>query len=388
MSTSNENRIWTGPFILVLMITLFNGGIGMMTTPLVTEFALSVGADLTMASTTAGVMSLVSLFVCPFAGLLTDRVNRKKLLIYCNIGYAVCLAFHAAAANIVMLLICRICTGFFFSIISVTIIAFSSNYIPKKRMAEGLGYTSVASVIAQAAGPGLGMYLMDHYSIKTAFMAAAAVAVGCILILAALPHQEEEKKTVRRKIEFKDIFASEFVYFMLLAALFSGGNGLLTTYLKTIARERSIANISLFYTVYPLVMLVLRPSLGKLQDRIGVYRIVIPAILFAALGMVSVGFGHTITVMLFASVCKAFGQGSGTPSLQAHAVKKLDRSRSGVAVSTIQIGQNLGNALAPIAGSFVVTAYNFETMFSMYAILIVAAGFVLLYAQNRREQRK
>lgn len=45
-------------------------------------------------------------------------------------------------------------------------------------------------------------------------------------------------------------------------------------------------------------------------------------------------FGATLVVMLLGSLCKAFGQGAGTPSLQAYVVKKLPAERAGVASST------------------------------------------------------
>jgi len=41
----------------------------------------------------------------------------------------------------------------------------------------------------------------------------------------------------------------------------------------------------------------------------------------------------------------------------------LDQSQSGVAVSTIQIGQSLGNSIAPVLGSFLVEPFGYQTMF-------------------------
>ena len=126
---------------------------------------------------------------------------------------------------------------------------------------------------------------------------------------------------------------------------------------------------------------------GKLLDKKGVYFLMIPSVIFAAAGMLCIGFGATLVVMLLGSLWKAFGQGAGTPSLQAYVVKKLPAERAGVASSTIQIGQNLGNAVAPILGSFVVSAFNYEIMFAGAGVVILVVGLLLLGLQYRKEQK-
>ncbi|MBQ3271833.1 MAG: hypothetical protein IJH44_01115, partial [Solobacterium sp.] len=64
----------------------------------------------------------------------------------------------------------------------------------------------------------------------------------------------------------------------------------------------------------------------------------------------------------------------------------LDRSRTGVATSTIQIGQNIGNAVAPVIGSFFVRSYGYAGMFSGYGVLLTAAGWLILFLHYRRDK--
>jgi len=84
-------------------------------------------------------------------------------------------------------------------------------------------------------------------------------------------------------------------------------------------------------------------------------------------------------------VFKALGQGNGTPSLQAVVVKTLDKSRAGVASSTIQIGQNVGNAVAPIIGSFFVKSFGYEPTFLGAGGMILGIGMLLVVLQRRKE---
>ena len=72
MSTTNKEPIWTVRFILVIIMAMFSGLAAQLTYPLVARFSLTLDPDITLAGTIAGLMSLMSLFVCPFAGLLSD----------------------------------------------------------------------------------------------------------------------------------------------------------------------------------------------------------------------------------------------------------------------------------------------------------------------------
>ena len=77
-----RDTIWTKSFVLVMILNFLCGVVGMMTLPLVLEYAKEIGAGLTLASTAASLMSFVSLVICPFAGYISDRFDRKKILFY------------------------------------------------------------------------------------------------------------------------------------------------------------------------------------------------------------------------------------------------------------------------------------------------------------------
>lgn len=384
-----KEHLWTKPFWMLLAITFLSGGAGQMTIPLVAKYAIDLGADLTLASTASGLMSMVSLFVCPFAGSIADRVSRKWILIFADLGYAICLFGHALCTSVTALVIMRLMTGVFFSVISVTNVAFSSDFIRKERMGEGLGYVALASIVAQAYGPLAGLWLLDVGGFSASFVGAGLACIICVFVIFFMPcHEELKNRKVPKKVSVKDLYAVEFTAFMLMAMLFSSGNGLVSTYLKLIAEERAIANISLFFTVYSVFMIFLRPFTGKIVDKIGVFVILIPSFIFAAAGMIFVGIGSSLGMMLVAGAFKALGQGSGTPSLQAHCVKTFDKERAGVATSTIMIGQNVGNAIAPIIGSFFVGSVGYNGMFCGAGVIILLLGFMLILIQYKVEKKR
>ena len=372
---------------MLIAINFGSGVAGYMTVPLVAKYVMTFGADITTASAVSGILSLVAMFMCPVAGVLSDRINKKKLLIITEAAYAVCLGLHAFARSLIALLLLRAVTGIFFSLSNVLTIAYASSYIPKSRMGEGLGDFGLVVPLVQAAGPSIGLGLRDSIGYGAVFTGAAIAALAAMICVAVLPYNAPEPSGQKKTLKFNDIFAVRFIWLMLLTALFSSANGLISTYLDILASERSITNISIFFTVFSVVLIIFKPLTGKLLDSRGMYLVIIPAVVFAALGMFFVGIASSLWVMLIAAVCKALGQGAGTPTIQAHAVKMLDKSHSGVAVSTIQIGQSLGNSIAPVLGSFLVKPFGYTTMFCGFGGIILVAGFLFLILQARREKK-
>lgn len=372
---------------MLIAINFGSGVAGYMTVPLVAKYVMTFGADITTASAVSGILSLVAMFMCPVAGVLSDRINKKKLLIITEAAYAVCLGLHAFARSLIALLLLRAVTGIFFSLSNVLTIAYASSYIPKSRMGEGLGYFGLVVPLVQAAGPSIGLGLRDSIGYGAVFTGAAIAALAAMICVAVLPYNAPEPSGQKKTLKFNDIFAVRFIWLMLLTALFSSANGLISTYLDILASERSITNISIFFTVFSVVLIIFKPLTGKLLDSRGMYLVIIPAVVFAALGMFFVGIASSLWVMLIAAVCKALGQGAGTPTIQAHAVKMLDKSHSGVAVSTIQIGQSLGNSIVPVLGSFLVKPFGYTTMFCGFGGIILVAGFLFLILQARREKK-
>lgn len=360
-----------------------------MTFPLVASFALDLGAELTVASSIAGIMSLIGMFMSPVAGVLSDRMNRKRLLLATELLYALFLLGHAFATTIPFLVFLRAGTGVFFTINSVLTTAYASEFIPRDRMGEGLGYFGLVMPLAQAVGPALGLALRDAMGFGAPFIAGSISTVISFACVVILPYEAKPAgpNAKQHSLKLNDLFAVEFLSLMLLATLFSSANGLATTYLDILATERSIPNISLFFTAYAVALVFTKPLSGKLQDKKGLYFVMIPAVVFAALGTFLVGIAFSLGMMVLAAVCRAFGQGAGTPCLQAHTVRTLDASKAGVAVSTIMIGQNLGNALAPIGGSFFVESFGYEGMFCGVGVATLFIGMLLLLWNYLREKR-
>ena len=98
--------------------------------------------------------------------------------------------------------------------------------------------------------------------------------------------------------------------------------------------------------------------------------------------MIAIANSYALPLLLAAAVLKALGQGCGSPAIQAESVKILGDKRSGVAVSTCLIGQNIGNAIGPIIGNQLIVSYGYTFVFYTMAALMMMGLLLFRFCKN------
>ena len=382
-----SSGLWNRSYIVLLLTGTCTAIASYMTTPIISKYIVSLGYALPVAGGIASIMSIAALIARPFSGVLSDRYNRKAILFFSTVLTGITMGLCGVVGNVYLLAVVRTIHGLAFSFMTVANMALASSLLPSAKIGEGMGYLGLSTIIASAAGPGLGLFLSDRFGyLPCFFIAMCFLLVGALATLTIPYHQDSSDTKVKRRFSISNLYAKELTLYMLLLALFSCGNGLVSTYLAIIGEERGVANIALFFTVYALVVLMTRPFAGRLLDRRGLSVILYPSFAIASFAMVLVGAASTLWIFLLAAVLKAIGQGAGSPSIQAYSIKLLGKERAGVASSTCYIGQDIGNGIAPIIGGFAASALGYDKMFYGYAGLLLVLGTALYTIQCMMER--
>jgi MFS family permease len=381
-------------FILLIVISLITSfGYNMLST-LVSSYAIEFGSNLTVAGTIAGVFSLAALFSRPFSGYASDILNRKKLCVASTVLIAIAMLGYIAAPGTGTLLLVRIIHGIAFGISGTANLALVSEYIPDKNMGQGLGYFGLGQVMAQVAGPSLGMYVKDIYGYKTLFLIIALITMAAAIVLTiglryaktVATHSDDRASRdaaedgpspkKRGRISLDGLIARECIAYALIGGLFSLGNGIINSFLVLIGSERSIIGISLFFSVNAIVLFLMRLTVGKIIDRAKLLLIVNISLLFCASSMAITGLTASLAVMMVAAVLKAIGHGSGQIALQSACIRKVSPAKVGVATSTFYIGADIGQGLGPIIGGGISDRFGYSAMFCAVAALMAASTLI------------
>lgn len=382
-------KLWNKWYITILLLSMVNHVASQLITPIVSKYAMSIGATMATAGTIVGLMSLAAMFARPFAGLSSDRINKKLIIAVTGAVTGVCMYLYAASKSVEMMAAVRFVHGISFSFSTVALLAFNTMFIPKDKIGEGIGWSVVTTTLATAMGPNLGLWLVDHFGYKACFAAAAIGTIIPNLCFLVVPNRQEPHVPGKSaKFNVNDFISLQIFPFALLTGLFSCCNGIVNSFLALLGDERGIKGVGVFFTAYSVILIVTRPITGKLYDQKGIKFIMYPSVALAALSMLLLGKATSTWIVLLAGVLKALGQGTGAPSIQAHCLKKLGRDKAGVVSSTCYMGNDIGNTVGPAIGGLIASRAGYGSMFITIAVSVIVIGWPLLFFKTRYDEHK
>ena len=371
IASDAPKTLWNRNFVAILVFGFLTGTAGQMVGPLLSKYAISLGAPLALASSLVGLISGIAAFLRPFAGAAADRMNRKHLMVFSLLLYITAYAGYLLFPYIPAIVVCRILQGAGSSTLGIARVAFATEFTPKERMGEGVTLSSFGVVISQALGPGLGLAISDRWGFQACFIIALVSSTIGVLLIAALPYRHKPVEHPRRP-SLSDMISPQIIPYGILGGMLSLITNMASSFVTLIGDERNIEGVSLFFTTYAVLAIILRPITGRLLDRYGLSVQIYPAFVFASLCMFLLGSAQSLAMILLAAVCKTLSQGIALPSIQGSIIKRLGREHAGVASATILLIQDLFNWTAPTIGGFIATAHGIPTMFYWFS------GFVLL----------
>lgn len=387
---NSTNKLFNRTYLLLTLVNLITAfGFSMIAT-IVSSYAVSLGAGLTLAGTLAGIFSLSALVIRPFSGMALDILNKKNMCIFSTILICVSFFGYSFAHNIPVMLFFRVLHGMSFGISSTALMALVSEYIPKERLGEGLGYFGLGQIISRICGPYIGIVIKDRFGYQNLFIIISILTILAVILLFKVKVEKTEYQSIKKigaVIRFENFIVKDCIVYALVAGLFSLGSGITSSFLVLLGEERGIVNIALFFSVNAIVLFILRFMVGRFIDRFSLSPIVMISLLITGVSMFMIGISTGISMILFAAVLVAIGQGTGQLSLQSACIKKVDTAKIGIATSTYYIGADIGQGLGPMIGGKISELYNYKMMFYLTAMLMLG-GIIVFIAYQNYDKRK
>jgi len=265
---TGPTTLWNRGFLMILVFGFMTGTAGQMVGPLLSKYTISLGASLALAGSLVGLINVVAAIIRPIGGAAADRLNRKHVMIFALVLYALAYTGFLLFPAIPAIVICRILQGAGASLLGIARIAFSTEFIPKDRMGEGITLNSFGIVISQALGPGIGLAISDRWGFQACFLIAVICNALGIIIISTLPYKPT-KIAEKRRLQLRSLIEPKIIPYGILSGMLSILTSMATTFVPLIGDERGIPNVALFFTTYAILALILRPVTGRLLDRYG-----------------------------------------------------------------------------------------------------------------------
>lgn len=337
------------------------------------EFVISgilpdVASDLGVSSGRAGLLvTAFALAFClgsPIAAVLTDRVDKKRVLVGGLLVFAVANAFMAVAGHIELALVLRIVAGLAAAAVSPTAMAIAGTRAPSGSEGRYLAVATAGLTVALFTGVPLGAWIGQAWGWRSTFamiaVVTAVVAVLSAVLTPAVPGNEPTSLSVRLAP------VRNWKILSLVLAMFLCGAGGLTfyNYLGATIEEHldgTAGNVTWTLLLVGLVGIVAVFGGGALTDAKGprIGRLVIVgghALALLAVGLYFVlGGGFGVLFLLLVSVWSLFSWAL-SPAMQA-SIMSVDPQHAmlsaSLGISGLYGGAGVGAAVGgPLLDSF------------------------------------
>lgn len=368
-------KLWTRDLVLIILVNLCVFTNHIMSLSTFPFYIQSLGGSEAVAGICAAAFAFVAVIIRPFVGWWLDNGVRKVALVVGLLLLGAAPLGYVFVPVLSMSIAFRMLHGIGLSFSNSTTATVASDVICRPRFAEGMGYFGMATALASAIAPALGLSLMEGFGFGTLYAVAAGIA-GLGLVLFAFV-RTRKVDVPKKKLNPRTIINRNSLPATATMLVFMLTFGALENFVAIFASENSLPSGSIYFIVMSVMLLVVRVTLGKLVDQRGEALFVYTcnaAMLVAFLLLALVP--NTATYILSAALA-GYAFGGLEPSLQSMAVHTSTDETRGSANSTFLCGYDIGYGLGGGLAGSLITAMGYSSMWMIVSLACVAS--VLIY---------
>lgn len=389
-SCEEKHKIWTKSFVILFGLNFFMGMSQFMMNTLVPKYAYFLGCEASVVGLVTSTFALTALAIRPLAGPTMDYINKNRLLTIAYGTITLAIVICGFSRDVTMLVAARLIHGLGVAFAAPLCLALASNLLPDRKIASGLGVFYLGSVIAAAIGPASGLWLADLIGYNAVFFICSGIMFLSFL-LSLLLKNEKNSCPAHFSITLRQIVAPEVIRSALVLFFMSLAHSS-SSFIAIYGAALGVKEIGLYFTASAVVMLVVRPLAGRIADRYGVGKTVIPGLVIFACSLALLSFCRSLPMFLAAGALSALGYGFSQPIIQTLNMQLVPRERRGVAGNTNYMGIDLGILAGPTLAGFVVSSVKsgtgdeilgFSWMYRVMIIPVLLAVAVFAFCRKR-----
>lgn len=408
-----ESRLWGKYFILTCAGALFYSYSMQILNSNLSLFASETWGSNSLGGLLTTIFNAGSIAMAFFSGRLVDVRGRRNCLVAGSLLFGIPTFACALWPTPAILLAVRLIQGIAKGLITVASSSIVADVVSKSRLAEGIGFYGLASTLAMAFGPMLGLAVVDGGGYSSMFVVCAVLTIltGVAGIWVNYEKKDEYRKLVeeRRHLVKEEDKTSAYTGIWKLIekkalpasinyTVFFASNCCILVFITVYSREilgLEFSRISLFYTVASIFMFGARLFLGKVSDKYGALYTIVPGHIANAVALILLAFfARSYSLYLLAGGLYGMAQAAVMPSMNAVAVVDSPEGRSGAANATfyclMDIGIMIGSAVfGMVIDSAAIPADGYRDVYliSLAICVLSLTMSILLFNKKARARR-
>lgn len=393
-------------WLLLSTVFIVNIGFGIIL-PTLPFLSKDMGANAFELGMALSIFALAQLLFSKFWGALSDKYDRKKILIIGILGYGISSAFLAFISTIQALLLLRFLAGFFVAATMPTANALASDWSDLKDRSRVLGFMSAMNGLGFIVGPAVGSFLMV-FGLGIPFITAGLLAIlNALLAIWLLPSAQkrsvkpivQKEVSVRQplisklKASLKSLVNIQIAPYLLGSFIFAYTDASLMAALAYFIVDYLHSTQTVVGTAFVLIggvgALVQALVFPRINQKFGAIITIVVGFSLGTIGNVLLGMSNVILWALVAIVLIAFCRGFAYPAvITAISVNSSEDTR-GSSFASENTFKSIGRLSGPLVSGWLYTHYGAGSFFFSATVLLLAATILSVWNdQLRRSKNK
>ena len=376
-SQGTQPKLWTKDLVLIILVNLCVFTNHIMSLSTFPFFIQSLGGTEAIAGICAAVFSFVAVIIRPFVGWWLDNGVRRAALVIGLLLLGLAPLGYMFVPTLSLAIALRMLHGVGLSFSNSTTATVASDVICRPRFAEGMGYFGMATALASAIAPALGLELMYGFGFQVLYATAAGIALlGLILFMFIKAPRVE---VPHKKLDLRTIINRDSLPATITMLVFMFTFGALENFGALFASEESLPSGSIYFLVMSAMLLLVRVTLGKLVDEKGEAFFVYSCNAAMLVAFLLLAFVPMTPTFIVSAILAGYAFGGLEPSLQSMAVHTADDASRGSANSTFLCGYDIGYGLGGGVAGSLITAAGYTMMWSVVSLACVVSVIIYFF---------
>ena len=356
-------------------------------------YIVKLGGDAASIGAIVSMGGLAALAARPGLVPLIDRRGRRSTALWSLMLEALAVVLYIPVHSLGWpIYAVRVLQGAVDGTARVALFALVFDILPQGRRGQGMALFSLSGQGPAALGPPIGEALLKYFGFNVFFCVAALlclVAAAAVAILAddSSPAAPAQSSAPAGGLSYRAlIFDRNLMPLWVVALAFAFALSSRLSFVAPFAYQKNIAQVGWYFALYSGIAVVLRLFGGNVLDRIGVERILGPAMGLLGLGVGMLALTGSRGALLGAAVLGGVGHSYAYPALSAMVIAHTPADSFGRSSAVYTSLFDCAGMLAPYLLGLVATRWGYAPMF-LVAGLVSMGGAVYFSAAERRETK-
>jgi MFS family permease len=394
------------PFILLCstgLFAIFSSTISK--SPVLPLFASHLGADPSGVGFVASVSAFTGIIASIPAGLLSDRLGRRKMLIFSLIVFSTAPFLYLFVNKIWQLAIVRFYHGFATAVFIPVAMALVADLFHHER-GEKMGWFSTSTLVgrfmAPIAGGGIigAMVFNPGLSYKIVYFVCGAAGIIALILTSKLPSESSPAANLKKGdfvretlpplrtkdwketfVSFKSVLSNRLILITAgveASILFAYGTFETFLPLYSIKIGLSAYEVGFFLSAQVITLALTKPVMGRFSDRHGRQPQIFWGALIGAICIGSFSLFKSFLPLLTLSILFGLSLSIVTSATSAFIADLSRKETHGAAMGILGSIMDIGHTTGPLISGIVALYFGFGKAFMGAASVLIAAAFVFL----------